>query len=457
MAIVERPNQDALSRAINLYLDAIRPFLTRNLKKVSGKTVVEALESSLPHDKTVNFAKDFPKADNLESAIEVSHVEHVIREYWGDVFAPHFRNCKGVFAKLKCVAVARNQVAHPPYRRDLDGIVTQEYLDTIEELIGVVGTSEERATVANLKAELKNPEIHRKKALEDFARLEEQYDKTVVELEETQGFLWRVESELEVTNGKLKEEATARRDVEKSEQFAEDSICQVTDELQRELTARKDAEEKADKTETHLTRTVSELDATSTKLKKEKAARREAEKKTQAAQASIRQSKEKLLREVEARREAEKRAAEEAKTSQLFEQTTLEMGTALDLTKKELLASGARLKKLQARIQEMETASQENAVFGQHVYSDKPLNPRTAQYELWLIDEILSGRLDRASLRQLAGDDRLSGRLVYFVQAASSGMDGAAWKGYVAGRHKALLRYGKNSASFANQQRRHLN
>ena len=56
---------------------------------------------------------------------------------------------------LKCVVVARNEVSHPPYRRDLDSMVTREYLDTIAELVGIVGTCEERAAVTNIKEELK--------------------------------------------------------------------------------------------------------------------------------------------------------------------------------------------------------------------------------------------------------------------------------------------------------------
>ncbi len=454
MSIVERPNQEALSRAINIYLDAVRPFLTRNLNRVSGNTAGIAIKESLPPDKTSSFTRDLPKADNLESAIEASHVEHIIGYHWRIVFAPYFYNCNGTFKMLKCVAVARNEVSHPPYRRDLDSMVTREYLDTIAELVGIVGTCEERAAVTNIKAELESPGALKKKVTKDYERVKKLHQREVVAHCETRESAAKYRSERDLANGNLKKEETARIEAEKRAEDAEGSHRRICEELRGEVAARKVKEELVDKTETRLTRTENELEETSSILKKEKAARKIADKRKQGALASLCRVREELQEEAAARREAEETAQQEARGRQLAEETALALQTDLEQSRIELASVKSELERAEEQRRNTKKVEQENVAFSQHILNNKLHDPRTAQYELWLIDEILSGRLDRASLRQLVGDNRISGRLAYFVQAASSEMNGTAWNGYVNGRQKALLRNGKNRAFFADQQRR---
>lgn len=188
MTIVERPNQEALSRAINIYLDAIRPFVTRNLKGVSSRSVKEAILQSLPPDKAEYIVQNLPENVDPESTIEVSHVDFILSHYWKEAFAPLFRNCDVIFVKIRCATSARNQVSHPAYRRDLDEIETLEYLDALVYLLCAIGASEESEAVANIRAELENPGGQKKKAKEGFDRLEDQYEKLWMRLKKLERF-----------------------------------------------------------------------------------------------------------------------------------------------------------------------------------------------------------------------------------------------------------------------------
>ena len=242
MAIVERPNQEALSRAINLYLDAFRPSLTRNLKQVSAKTLEDAILQSLPRDKAEHFAQHLPETVDPESSIEVGHIEFILSHYWNEAFALPLRNRDSVFVKVRCVSVARNQVSHPAYRRDLDRMETLKYLDALVYLLRAVGASEEREAVANIKAGLENQGERAQKATDDFDRLEEQYQKTVDELGETRGFLWKAEIDLDEANSRLEREVTARRKAERAAQVAEILLCQTIEVLDKEVACRMGAE-----------------------------------------------------------------------------------------------------------------------------------------------------------------------------------------------------------------------
>lgn len=42
-----RPNRDALSEAIDIYRDAMRPFILRRLRQVRGTTLDKAITSAL--------------------------------------------------------------------------------------------------------------------------------------------------------------------------------------------------------------------------------------------------------------------------------------------------------------------------------------------------------------------------------------------------------------------------
>ena len=243
MIVVERPNQEALTKAIVIYMDAIRPFLTRNLKLVSGRTPEEAVQESLPQEIADYFVENRPNADNLESAIEVSYVEHIIDRYWDEVFARYFPNRAGAFNNLYGVKCARNQVAHPAYRQDLDGNKTLKYLDALVYLLGAVGASDERETIAAIKVELENPGKLDRKAEEDYSRLEEQYKKTLDELEETRCFLWKAESDLEAANSKLVRAEFARRKADQEAQVAQVLLGQAIEVLQKEVAVRIEAEE----------------------------------------------------------------------------------------------------------------------------------------------------------------------------------------------------------------------
>ncbi|MCY3901550.1 MAG: hypothetical protein OXF76_00190 [Caldilineaceae bacterium] len=428
MTIVERPNKEALSRAIDIFRDDMRTFLVESLGHVPARNVEIAIREGLRNGHADSFGRNRSKGGDLESAIDETFFVPLARCYWDDVFRQRFKGNEKCLDRLYRIVEARHRVSHPPYRRDFDREYTVGKLCLIARFLGDIGAWDSQRAVANIRIWLEdsNPD-----AEQDAAIIKALEEKSLAE-------------------------AAARKETECRAQAAEATVCQFTDELKEEVAARKDAEELAEQTEACLTKTESDLDVMKGKLKKEEFARKEVEQRAQAAEASICQAIDELKREVAARREAEDRAQQEARGRLLAEQTVLALQTDLEQSEKKLASVRSELKRAKEQPRDSEKAKQENIAFAQHDLNGEPFDPRTAQYELWLIDEILSGRLDRAALRQLAGDNRLSGRLAYFVQAASSEMDGAQWQGYVAGRQKALLRNGKGMTSIASRQRGNL-
>ena len=62
----KRPNQDALYQALNIYRDAMRPFILKNLK---------AVQDLAPKDRFEN-----------EADIDIGNFPYLVREYWARCF-----------------------------------------------------------------------------------------------------------------------------------------------------------------------------------------------------------------------------------------------------------------------------------------------------------------------------------------------------------------------------------
>ena len=426
MSIVERPNKEALIKAIDIFRDDMRTFLVQSLGQAPARSERVAIEQALRNGQVDSFARNLSRAEDLESAIDVSYVifGRVVLSYWEEVFKQKLRGRRKFLDNLEKIVEARHRASHPPYRCDLDREYTIGRLCLIAKVLGWIRAGDSQVVVANIRKKLENYDTY---GVQDAAIVEAKDKESIAE-------------------------AAARKDAEQRAEIAEASISKVTVKLQRETEARRDAEELVDLAEASLTKTESDLDVTRGKLKKEKSARHEAEKRTQIAEASLCEAKKEIPMQVAARREAEENAKEEARARQMAERATLEKRTAFEQIKKEFSATKGELRIAQDRIKQIETAYQEKTVFAQHICITNPLDPRTAEYEQWLLDEIFSERLGRAELRALADDNRVSGRLVYFVQAAASDMNGKAWKGYLTGRRKALRRNRKISTFVANQQ-----
>ena len=391
MAFVDRPNKDALSKAIDIFLDEMRPYLIRCLSNLPGTCASDAIVGTLGNERAERFAENSRSGD-LHSALEVSYFLPLVSNYWEDVFAFHFRNDVKILSLLKSVTYARNNVSHPPHLRDLDRSETLEHLGQIVDLLGGLRAREAIKAVSRIRADLEKPGAVAQGEESKFKKMEEQYRKAVSAKGEVEEFLCASKSALEETVAKLREESSACRSAEEKVQELQATISRTDEETQRQMEVRRKAEEQA---------------------MAEAVARQKAELAAQASEAALKE--------------------EEGRTR----------------------STSAELKIAEERIRELEKEIQERSTSVQRVLSDTPFDRRSAEYELWLVDEILSERTSRDLLRQYAGDSRLEGRLVYFVNAAASDMTATQWQGYVSNRQKALLRNGKNRTNPLDRQRSH--
>lgn len=378
MPTVDRPNKEALIRAVDIFLDTMRPFFIDCLHHAPGATVQVVLQQSLKGSKADSLDRNLRRGTDLESTIEVSFFETLAEKYWEDIFSKRFGGDKKVLRKFRKISWARNESSHPPHLRDLDEEVTRGSLNHIAYVLKKIRAWEEHQAVVRLN-----------EGLGGSTGASAESDRVA-----------RREAEK-----RAQEAEAARSATEVRARIAESAIKQAQEQAQFSETARIQFEELA-------------FEAEAAKLKAEELAER---------REHIRQEAEKRATRAEAAQlEAERKAQAAVADLREMERRAKETQAKLRLAESRKAASRAPSPGANHGIRTTEKSP--------------PVARKSPQYEVWLIGEIMSGKISRSKLSSYTGDTRIDGRLVHYVQAASSDMSPEAWNNYLARRHEVLIR-----------------
>ncbi len=148
----DRPNKKALSEAVDIFRDAMRPFLVRGLKRVPRGDLESTVRRSLPPRQADEFDRNLVRHKDLESAIDVNHFPMLVKSNWRDSFSFIFQGEMFIQNELWMICDARNAVSHPPthdFRTDFTGA----YLYHIGEVLGRIKAPEQKEVVNSIRAE----------------------------------------------------------------------------------------------------------------------------------------------------------------------------------------------------------------------------------------------------------------------------------------------------------------
>ena len=148
MTTVSRPNRDALNHALDIYRDAMRPFIVRNLRSVQGSQVSELISRSL------QFRTSAPRNPNdIEASIDINDFPLLIKDYWRNVFSSVFSSDMTVQNALWQIKEARNKAAHPA-PQDIDPEFTRAHFFHISDVLGKMNASQEKQAVEDIRERL---------------------------------------------------------------------------------------------------------------------------------------------------------------------------------------------------------------------------------------------------------------------------------------------------------------
>ena len=152
---VDRPNKHALNKAIDIYRDAMRPFIIRNLRAVRGRRIEETICNSLNDNQAFRFQTNMARnSGNVEAAIDVGDFPHLISRNWRDVFSRQFPNDGQNVQNIAWVIKdARDKAAHPS-TEDLDSEFTRSRIYDITDVLGRINAPAQRQEVEEIRARL---------------------------------------------------------------------------------------------------------------------------------------------------------------------------------------------------------------------------------------------------------------------------------------------------------------
>ena len=153
MTTVQRPNKDALSKGCDIYLDAMRPFLLRGLRRVKGSNLQDAIRRSLPDRQRSFFDASLSRNSDVAGAIDIGMFPHLVRAYWRVVFFDEFGRNNFVRDQVWLIRDARNKVAHPG-TTDLDDNYARSRLSDIAYVLGSINAPAEKKAVESIRDSL---------------------------------------------------------------------------------------------------------------------------------------------------------------------------------------------------------------------------------------------------------------------------------------------------------------
>ncbi len=362
----------------------MRHFFLESLKAAPGATVRVALEQSLRDHQREDLINSLKKGSDLPSSIEMSYFETIAKSYWDEVFSARLGGDRKILLKFRKITWARNKVAHPTYMRDLEGGYTRGVLCHIAYVLRKIRALEEYHAVTRL--------------WEDIGR-------SPIDL--------------------LREEALAREEAEARAQEASTALSAARNYALKEEAARRKAQEEVQASRLSLARLQEQVSAA-------ESARIESERFAQAREVELQAARERAAKAESAQLEAERLAQEKIAELKDAQRRLKKAKVTVDLARNSV-----------TRRRAVNTADSSGR---QSNLRPRPTARNSPEYEAWLTREIIAGRIRRSQLRQYAGDQRIDGRLVHYVQAACSDMTAEAWEHYVTKRHEVVCRRKKVNA-----------
>ncbi len=199
------PNEEALRKAHRIYLDAMRKFVVRCLKRVPGAKLEDLIIDSLDDRGVEQFEQNRQRYGSIEAAIDISDFPYIIKKHWyrDRSFIQEFDSNSKVQHKTGTIVEGRNLWAHPG-TEDVDSERTRTHLSLVAEVLGEIG-SEAKSEVEDIRDQLFSSDAEEHSVEAENAIYKEHLVEMSDQLEAVNAEKTELEKCLETTSKQLKE------------------------------------------------------------------------------------------------------------------------------------------------------------------------------------------------------------------------------------------------------------
>ena len=143
MTTIPRPNKDALIKVVDIYRDAMRPFLIHHLRQVPGRRVEDAIRQALRDNQINQFDQNLRSGRTVTESIDINDFPELVRAYWREVFSNRFPGDRVIQNRLYEIKTIRDEASHPG-ASDLDEEKTRAHIYMVADVLGKIGKDDEK-------------------------------------------------------------------------------------------------------------------------------------------------------------------------------------------------------------------------------------------------------------------------------------------------------------------------
>lgn len=171
--LIDRSGGLAAFEALCIYLDAMRPFLFKEMPVHAG-TADQAtqMKQSLPEEMRSEF--DSMLIENASEPflpIDVKHIPHIVRDCWHPVFHQYFNDDDKNIEKMHYLAKVRNLVCHPGLS-ELDANHAHRTFSTTARLLRFIERDDAAEDVESVRERWEAGATNEKRETVDVAEME---------------------------------------------------------------------------------------------------------------------------------------------------------------------------------------------------------------------------------------------------------------------------------------------
>lgn len=149
MTAPDKPIQEEVNRALNIFRDSFHDFAVRKLRTARGRKPAEIILASLRGQAYNNAVAVQKRGGDIRNMFDVGEFFFIVRDNWQESFADDFQGDRSVLSALSQIGSARNAASHSQYGRD---IARESAMSRVADMLTILGATNDADAQAAVQA-----------------------------------------------------------------------------------------------------------------------------------------------------------------------------------------------------------------------------------------------------------------------------------------------------------------
>ena len=150
MTTADKPIQEQVNRALNIFRDPFRDFVVRRLRTVRGRKPADVIIPALRGQAYDSALTARARGDDVRNMFDVGNFYFIVRDNWRELFADDFQNDRSVLSALSQIGNIRNAASHSQYGRDVRRETAMSRISDMSDILKTINAADAQAAVQEI-------------------------------------------------------------------------------------------------------------------------------------------------------------------------------------------------------------------------------------------------------------------------------------------------------------------